>query len=58
MRNEKLRQKKLARNKKKREHHNKVYDQRQRCESGSIYAMNREQRYNDEYEKFKRRFAL
>jgi hypothetical protein len=56
--NDKLRQKKLAKHKKERKHSNKVYDHRLKCESGSIYAMNREQRYVDQFEKLKRGFAI
>jgi hypothetical protein len=56
--NEKLRQKKLARNKKKREHHNKVRSHRERCESGSRFCDRKEKEYNDSFDKLKNEMGL
>lgn len=53
MKNEKLRQKKIAKNKKKRLHHNKTYDHRQRCDYGN-YKSKRQQL---EHEKIMKQIA-
>jgi len=58
MKNQKLRQKKLAKNKMKRTHHNKVYDQRQRCKKGSRLVNQREQNYTDHFNALKNQMGI
>ncbi len=58
MRNERLRQAKIARNKKRREHHNKTYDARSKCEFGSQRSRERENEHKKIMNKIEKEFGL
>ncbi|MCK9281509.1 MAG: hypothetical protein M0P71_12865 [Melioribacteraceae bacterium] len=58
MRNEKLRQKKLAKNKKKRAQHNKSYSANSKCKYGAYRTNITIERQNEIFENMKKGFGI
>jgi len=56
--NLKLRQKKIAQNKKKRKEHKKSYDTNQKCKFGAYRSKEQGKSYNEQYDKLKKHFAI